>query len=159
MKESTAPCSRTKAILLAVTMLTSLLAVASRAEAVDWIYIQSSGGMDLYYDKANLTYRANGVVIGWSKFVLTDPKVAEKATKRRIFSGLNSGGYEDWAYFISQWELDCNLKVCRQRQYKDYDHSGGILDANSNITDWQSVIPKSQMGALMRLVCPKKARR
>jgi hypothetical protein len=93
------------------------------------------------------------------KFVLTDPKVAEKETRRRIFSGLSSDGYEDWAYFISQWELDCNLKQCRQRQFKDYDHSGGILDSNSHITDWQSVIPKSRMDVLMRLVCTKKVRR
>jgi len=159
MKESSGSYYRTKAIFLTITMLTSLLTVASWAETAEWTYVQSGGGMDLYYDKENLTYRANGVVVGWLKFVLTDPKVAEKETRRRIFSGLSSDGYEDWAYFISQWELDCNLKQCRQRQFKDYDHSGGILDSNSHITDWQSVIPKSRMDVLMRLVCTKKVRR
>ena len=145
--------------LVAIAILAGFLTVASWADAAEWVYADSRGGIDIYYDKESLTYQATDIIRFWWKTVVTDPKYAEREKKRRIAAGIKSDGYEDLALSIAQGEINCNLKQGRLRQFADYGKDGRVLDSVSHVYDWESIVPESLMDSLMPLVCRKTVKK
>lgn len=146
-------------VCCSVILMGLLLASDALVEGAEWVYVTSSGDRDVYYDKSSLAYQANGVVTFWWKGIVTNPQYAEREKKRRIAEGIKSDGYEDWDHDIVQWEINCNLKQSRVRQFTDYGKDGGVLDSLSYVGDWGTIVPDSLLDSLIPFVCKKKVKK
>ncbi len=114
-----------------------------------WEYL----GYNSYYNK-KIIRNPTDIPLVWTYKIITDDtreKTIEKVKKYDLDKSLK---YKDYHHDVLLWEIDCNKRLIRVRDYIEFDKNETVLNRyRYNNNEWDSIIPSSRGEALYKKVC------
>ena len=110
-----------------------------------------------YYNKTNITKSPNTTSV-WIYKTVTNEERKEKIDIVKKEDMAKSMMYLHYDHYVGLWEFDCNKRLFRGKEFKDYDDKGRVLSSIKRLFDWNNIKPNSAMDILYSKVCsiPKK---
>jgi hypothetical protein len=110
-----------------------------------------------YYNKKTITKSSNTISV-WTYKIVTDNEKKEKIEVVKKEDLSKSMKYLHYDHYLGLWEIECNKKLYKGKEFKDYDYSGNVLSSIKKTFDWNNIKPNSIMDQLYNKVCvtPKK---
>ena len=105
-----------------------------------------------YYDQDSVKRTTSGIVRVWTTKIFSE----NSETKRKIqniFIRLSRDGGEKIHSSKLFWEIYCSKDMWRLMSYTYYDVNGLVLYLPSVPSDWDYIIPNSDMDKLGKIVC------
>jgi hypothetical protein len=117
------------------------------------LFEEDSYGGIWYYNKTNINKSSN-ILSVWVYKIVTDD---EKTQIVRILEDENlekSKKYENYDHIVLLNEIDCNNKLVRIKEFKEYDDKGNILTHHINKNqNWSNIPSDSEAESLYKKFC------
>ncbi len=115
--------------------------------------IWESIGYNSYYNK-KIIRKPSDIPLVWTYKIVTDDtreKTIEKVKKYDLDKSIK---YKDYHHDVLLWEIDCNQRLLRVRDYIEFDKNEMVLNRyRYNDNEWDSIIPNSRGETLYKKVC------
>jgi len=118
-----------------------------------WDYV----GYNFYYNK-KIIKKSPDLPLVWSYMTITDDIREKRVEEVKKYDPEKSIKYKDYHHEVVLWEIDCNKRSFRMKEYIDFDKNGKVIDRYKyNDSEWDSIISKSRGETLYKKACgPRK---
>lgn len=113
----------------------------------NWVDIAKSSTTTFYYDKNLKKNIGKNIFKVWFRTEETD---LSKYKESMSFTGLD---YKNYAYSMSEWQIDCNINKFSSVQYIDYDDNGSIISSSTYKINYNSPIPETIADTIVNSIC------
>lgn len=126
----------------------------SQREAPEWKYFGTSGGQMFFYNTKNISKTQNGFTKVWVKSKYLDESAGRVETiKNRSDHNLPTTGYENFAFTLLAYEVNCGSQQFRLVSFIDYDDRGKVLESDEFEGKWSDPIPESIGKGILESAC------
>ncbi len=128
--------------------------LASQREASEWKYFGLSSGQIFFYNTKSISKAQNGFVKVWVKSKsLDEPAGRVETIKHRSNLRLPTDGYENFAFSLMAYEVNCGSQKFRLISFIDYDSRGKVLESDEFEGKWSEPIPESIGEGILEFAC------
>jgi hypothetical protein len=116
---------------------------------------EDTGGL-LSYVKDKLSFFEEKIIKVWAKRVSKGDKGRDRQIEEQKKQGLSVRGYDDYAYTLTYWEIQCANKMTRILSEADYTKAGEKLGGYSRMPEvarWALIAPGSPEALLHLNLC------
>ena len=132
----------------------NFLDLASKQEPSDWKYFGMSGGQIFFYNTKSISKAQNGFTKVWVKSRYLDKSAGRVETiKNRSDQNLPTNGYENFAYTLLAYEVNCGSQQFRLVSFFDYDDRGKVLESDEFEGKWSDPVPESIGKGILEFAC------
>ena len=115
--------------------------------------IWESLGYNSYYNK-KIIRNPPHIPLVWTYKIITDDTREKTIEKIKKYDLDKSIKYKDYHHDVLLWEIDCNQRLIRVRDYIEFDKNEMVLSRyRYNDNEWDSIIPNSRGESLYKKVC------
>jgi hypothetical protein len=122
----------------------------------EWINIYNNE--NIYYNSSRIIHAQDDNVRIWIKFTGKDEK--DKAIKYGVENGISAEKYNNWAFDILLWEINCKNQTARPVYYSSYGTDGIIYEENhenDTANSFSPIIPGSVGEYIYKLACENQS--
>jgi len=114
-----------------------------------WDYV----GYNFNYNK-KIIKKSPDLPLVWSYMTITDDVREKRVEEVKKYDPEKSIKYKDYHHEVVLWEIDCNKRLLRMKEYIDFDKNGKVIDRYKyNDSGWDSILSKSRGETLYKKAC------
>lgn len=111
-------------------------------------------GNDTYINKKIMKKSPDFPLI-WTYKTVTNDVRQKRVDSVKMYDPEKSVRYKTYHHDVVLWEIDCNKKLLRVKEYIDFDAEGKIIDRYKyGNNEWGSIAPQSMGEILHKKACP-----
>ena len=136
-------------ILLAVIVSFPSICFSEQPNPKIWEYL----GYNSYYNKKIIRIPYD-IPLVWTYKAITDDTREKRIEYVKKYDLDKSIKYKDYHHDVLLWEIDCNKRLIRVRDYIEFDKNEMVIDRyRYNNNEWDSIVTNSRGEALYKKVC------